>query len=236
MNEPKNRIPVTPDAVTVDGTGEHDREVEVLDESERCPTPNEAADLGSLPHRTAKRGGLRDLIQRAMAAITFAEAGEPATAAEFWRSAEKRRTVLLAIEGDTPAPSTVDYALSVCERLQAKLDVLLVGDDPKRRPNELEGGPMDGRSGTSELQHLVERMKRSPIPIRVTTVSGPVSEELLNYTKRHKEVEFVVIDSAVARSDPSEAKRWARLVDKLSRRIGIPLVTVRQRSSLESCS
>ena len=227
MNEPKDRIPVIPDAVTFNGDREHDGEIEVLDESERCLKPNGDTDLGSPQHQAAKRSGWRDIIQRAMAAITFAEAGEPVTAGEFLRGTEKRKTVLLAIEGDSPDPSTVDYALSVCERLQAKLDVLLVG------PCEPTWDHINGCSDASEL-HIVEKIEGSTTPIRVTAVSGPLSQELLDYTKRHKEVGFVVIDSAMARSDSSEARRWTRLADKLSRRIEIPLVTVRQRAPLES--
>ena len=235
MNKRKNRITAILNAVTFAEAGEHDKAIEFLGESPSSLAASQTTAPDQAPQQTRQCISLRDIIERGLAAITFAEAGETATAEEFMVSTERRKTVLLAIEGDTANPAAVDYALSVCERLQAQLDVLLVGER-KGRAHELAIEHPEACVDASQLQHLAEKVERSSIPIRVTAVSGPVSQELSDYTRQHKEVGFVVMDSAMAHSDPSEAKRWTRLVDKLSQRIGIPLVTVRQRAHAEALS
>ncbi len=235
MSKRKDRITAILNAVTFAEAGEHDKAMEFLGESPSGLAANRTTAPDQALHQTRPCISLRDIIERGLAAITFAEAGETATAEEFLKSSERRKTVLLAIEGDTANPAAVDYALSVCERLQAQLDVLLVGERRGRAHEPAIEHP-DACVDVSRLQHLAEKVERSTIPIRVTAVSGLVSQELPGYTKQHKEVGFVVMDSAMAHSDPSEARRWTRLVDKLSRRIDIPLVTVRQHDPLGALS
>ena len=63
-----------------------------------------------------------------LAAVAFAEVGEFETAQEMLRSTKRLQTVLLVIEGETPDEDTFSYAVRLCQRMEAEIDILQIID------------------------------------------------------------------------------------------------------------
>ncbi|HMK36410.1 MAG TPA: hypothetical protein VK463_15155 [Desulfomonilaceae bacterium] len=171
-----------------------------------------------------KKDTLRQRLQKHMAAIAYAEAGEFETAEELTEPSSRTKTVLLVIEGETPDPAAFNYALKLCKRTNAELDILQViasGDE-----HDYESLSQKMTEGTRNIVAMVKLLEQDDVLFKVTIRLGDVNQKLFNYAKRHKDVGMVVFDSPKAREGSQAYKRWSRLVEEISRQLSIPLVTV----------
>jgi hypothetical protein len=172
-----------------------------------------------------KKPSLRERLQQHMAAIAYAEAGEFQSAEEIVQPAPKSRTVLLVIEGENPDPTAFSYAVNLCKRTSAELDILqVIQISAKGEDYELLSQKMANSS--RRLVDLVRQLEQTAVPFKVTMRLGEPASKLVNYAKRHKEVAMVVLDSPKAREASAKNGAWARWIRDLSRQLSIPLIAV----------
>jgi hypothetical protein len=125
-------------------------------------------------------------------AVTFAEAGEFATAQEF---VEPRRHVLLALNEEQCTARALNCAANLCQRVEAGLDLLLVSGEPK---------PADVPAPLAELE-------AKGIPYRVLRRTGKLGAEVLRHVREHRDVLFVVIDTLASWGAHRSERPWERL-------------------------
>jgi hypothetical protein len=181
--------------------------------------------LNDRPRSKAKKPSLRERLQQHMAAIAYAEAGEFQSAEELIQPVKSRNTVLLVIEGENPDPSAFSYAVNLCKRTNAELDILQVIEISDKGENyELLSQKMANSS--RHLVDLVRHLEQTAVPFKVTMRLGEPASKLLNYAKRHKDVAMVILDSPRAREASAKNDAWARWVKNASRELSIPLIAV----------
>jgi hypothetical protein len=198
--------------------GDYETEEKVMKKSERMNEP-----------RKQKKETLREKLQKHMAAVAYAEAGEFGVAKDLVEPSSKTRTVLLVIEGPTPDPASFDYALNLCKRTKAELDILQVIDSDSEHDYESLSRRM--ADGSRHIVDMVRKLEADDVPFKVTIRIGDANQKLFNYAKRHKDVGVVVFDSPKAKQSSQGNKGWSGLVDEISRRLSIPLVTVVEGTS-----
>jgi hypothetical protein len=183
----------------------------------------------------SKKSGLKNRLMAGLAAMAFAEVGEFETAQEMLRSSKRLQTVLLVIEGETPDQETFNYALKLCQRMKAEIDILQIID---RNDNANDYDLLSRRMslGSTHIVSLLQRLERENVPFKITIRIGDVNQKLFNYAKRHKDVAVVVLDSPKAKADPKRDCGWSGLAESLSRQLSIPLVTVFEKQAMSLSS
>ena len=186
------------------------------------------ADSGS---KDPKKDGLKNRLMARLAAVAFAEVGEFETAQEMLRSSKRLQTVLLVIEGETPDEDTFNYAVRLCQRMEAEIDILQIID---RNDNSNDYDLLSRRMslGSTHIVTLLQRLERENIPFKITIRIGDVNQKLFNYAKRHKDVAVVVLDSPKMKAAPKRDGGWSGLAESLSRQLSIPLVTVFEKQAM----
>ncbi len=188
-------------------------------------------DLAHSDSKESKKSGLKSSLMARLAAVAFAEAGEFETAEELLRSSKRQQTVLLVIEGETPDEGTFNYAIKLCQRIEAEIDILQIID---RNDNSNDYDLLSRRMslGSTHIVNLLQRLERENIPFKITIRIGDVNQKLFNYAKRHKDVAVVVLDSPRAKAAPKSDRGWSGLAESLSRQLSIPLVTVFDKKAM----
>jgi len=120
---------------------------------------------------------LKKKIEDLMSAVSFAEEGEFDTAREFLK--EERR-VLLAVRRGQADRKTFRYALNICKRVAAKLDVLYIS-------------PVEGADPVLE-QGLAD-LREEGIEHRLIRKEGCLKQEIIDYTNSEAGVLFAVTES-----------------------------------------
>lgn len=167
-------------------------------------------------------------LQRHMAAVAYAEAGEFQSARELLEPAGKPPAVLLVVEGAMADPGAFSYALNLCKRTGADLDILHVMDKSSADSEvETAGSIMAGATGIPvTLERMVEE---TGVTFKVTARRGAVDKRVLDYAKRHKNVSMVVLDSPRSRESSVKDKAWVRFLEEMARNLSIPITTVRPK-------
>lgn len=110
-----------------------------------------------------------------MAAASFAEAGEHEFAKEILR---EKRNVLLAITDEKKDMGAFKYAINICKRIGTGLHLLL--------PEKI----MEIAKDT-----LSPELTREGINHKLIKISQCIREEILEYTKKNRDILFVVVES-----------------------------------------
>jgi len=164
--------------------------------------------------------------------------------------------VLLAIDGTTPDKRAFDYAVQLCKRIKAELNVLQVihpkkyGEylaqarrktGPAKRYVEgslmaaafAEAGAHDTANElmTEALRAFREMMPESEkqiVPFRLTMKSGNPGAEIVDYLKEHRDVVLTIYDAGHRkRADNGFAGRFEGITQKIQEALSIPLVVIR---------
>ena len=181
--------------------------------------------------RKPQKEGLLEKLQRHMVAAAYAEAGELESAQEVMSTARSLRTVLLVVEGSVPDPATFTYAVNLCKRTNAQLDILQVIEKSYTNGDYSDLSQLLAE-GSHHIMGLVRKLEESRVNFKVTVKLGDINEKLTNYTKRRKDVSTVVLDSAKARADSSDNGAWARVLENIAHQLSVPLVTVVPRNAV----
>ena len=116
-------------------------------------------------------------FEEIMSAASFAEAGEFDTAR---KELSARHKILLVLTGTVSDMKAASYAVNISERIGAGIEILYI--------NEREG--LD-----SFLETFLGDLKRRGIEHHVTLGKGPIKDEIITFTDKMSDIQFVIIDS-----------------------------------------
>ncbi len=135
MSNPLNTLDRLLMAVTFAEAGETDTAMKMVDDGAAVNRPHSQADrpviLPSPAHGTGNRPTLSERLEKMWAAAAFAEAGEFETARML---VQERRNILLVLHEAEPPPGVLSTALSMMERLEAGVEILLRMGEGQRPP------------------------------------------------------------------------------------------------------
>lgn len=144
-------------------------------------------------------------IEDILTAATFAEAGEFDTAMEMLKSRQK---VLLTLTGKGANEKLFKYAVNICKRINAGLEILSVA------------------ATDILLDQFIERLKHEGIEYHVIKREGGIKDAIIELKKRMREINFVVIDSSVYEDMDAEYNRSDKGIAKVLKGLKCPLVVV----------
>lgn len=120
----------------------------------------------------------REKIEDIMSAVTFAEAGEFDTAKEILKESQR---VLLTLTGREADKKSFKYALNICKRIRAGLEILYV-------------------SKKEEILHVLrefqDELSKEGITYEIIHRSGCIRDAIINHTERRSDIQFVIIESS----------------------------------------
>lgn len=231
MKRAKDKITAMLNAITFAEAGELDTAQELLE------TPPESVEVLESIHSRQEPDAEQDIslfdtVEAHMAAVAFAEAGEFQAAGDFIKAGNKSRAVLLVIEGRDPDEAAFSYAMGLCKRMDAHMDILLVVRKSANPGNE-EISPSLRAAIQGRLAPLVRELELATVPFSLIICRGDMREKLYEFALRHKDIRMVVYDSPKAREDSAVSRGWHRMIETISRRLSIPLVVVSAKQPLE---
>lgn len=141
-----------------------------------------------------------------MSATAFAEAGEPETAREILKGNEK---VLLTLTGMNSDRKSFKYAINICKRIGAGLEVLYTS-----KRDEI----------THMLKEFQEELNKEGIAHKIIQASGCIKEAIIKHTEKRSDIQFVVIESSD--SLDIDCKKDDRWLSKAWEGLKCPLVLV----------
>jgi len=138
------------------------------------------------------------------------------------------------IEGNDPDEAAFSYAMGLCKRMDAHMDILLVVRKSDNGNND-EISTALRESIQARLAPLVRELELSAVPFSLIICRGDMREKLYDFAMRHKDIRMVVYDSPKAREESAVTRGWHRMIETISRRLSIPLVVVSAKQPLEEC-
>ncbi len=141
---------------------------------------------------------LADKFEEIMTSVAFAEAGEVAGAMSILH---ERHKVLLVLTGEETDMKAAKYALNMCRRIGAGIQVLYVTKNEDEMPS---------------LEECLKELKTKGIEYQVLQCKEPMKEEIIRFIEKEKGIQFVVIDSQDLNIDsdgdkPETLKKWEGL-------------------------
>jgi K+-sensing histidine kinase KdpD len=232
MKKPKEEIDSIPNSATSTEGDDHETAGRFLENASKRKVSSEKDRLSANFARRSRGRDLRERFQRFMAAAAFAEAGETGTALEIAYTHEKTTKVLLAIGGSHLNKDAFRYAVNLCRRMDASLDVLQVmRERPADTPEALRASLA---RHSEEIERLLGQVKENRVPVHVSVTVGDVDKEVYSYAKDDREVVAVVFDSPHVHREEPERGKWQRILQDLSRRLAIPLITAESKGPVGS--
>jgi hypothetical protein len=228
MKRAKEKITAMLNAITFAEAGEHETARKYV---EQAQSPHAQENHRAHAVRESETRSIFQKLQDHVTASVFAQAGDFQTAAETLHPSERHRTVLLVIEGKAPDEAAFQYALGACKRTGAQMDILQLIDESADR---LEAARLTrmGAELSERLSSLLLQLKTERIPFRVTVRSGDVRERLYRYATRHTDIVMAVYDPSKPTEQSAGNRGRQRMVERISRRLSIPLVIVSEREPL----
>jgi hypothetical protein len=116
--------------------------------------------------------------------------------------------------------------------MDASLDVLQVmRERPADTPEALRASLA---RHSEEIERLLGQVKENRVPVHVSVTVGDVDKEVYSYAKDDREVVAVVFDSPHVHREEPERGKWQRILQDLSRRLAIPLITAESKGPVGS--
>lgn len=143
-------------------------------------------------------------LEDAMAASAYAEAGEFEAARETLKGGGK---ILLALTGENSDRSSFKYALNICKRIRASLEILCISEYKKDR-----------------LEKFTHELKKEGIDYGITRGDRCIKEEILAYTEKNRETLFVVVESSDGLS--INCRKGDKVIAHSWKKLKCPLVVV----------
>ena len=118
--------------------------------------------------------------------------------------------------------------------MNAELDILLVIEKSDNDSDlQLLGDKMV--RGSQNLVALARMADDMNVPFKLTMRIGEVSEKLVNYTRRHKDVGMIVLDSPRTRTSTQRERTRENFLHRLSQELSVPVTTVLPKPAPAGC-
>jgi len=127
-----------------------------------------------------KRENTRQIMNKfedIMSAAAFAEEGDFDTAKKMLTARHRILLVLTGVETDMKAAS---YALNISERIDAVIEILYI---------------KQGKNADFFLEQYLGELKAKGIEYHLTKGEGAIKDEIIKFTDKMSDIQFVVIDS-----------------------------------------
>ncbi|AFM23436.1 universal stress protein [Desulfomonile tiedjei] len=219
MKRMKKKLEKMLNAITFAEAGEHETALEYFDNEDSAQSAR-APEQESLECKPNE-----DLIDQAethWAAAAFAEAGEFDTALEIVPASTPSKAVLLVLDDPENGSDAFDYAVNLCLRMKASLEVLALIDD---------NGSAD--INAYEIMNL-RCAKQYGISCTVSVLSRNSQTDLVTYVQKHKGIVTIIDSCRHKRKKKSNRPGLLRTLEMIVEKFSIPLVQVSQTSGSKS--
>lgn len=162
------------------------------------------------------------------------------------------KQVLLAIDGDIPTDSVFQYAVGLCRRIQAQLNILQFVkkksftrciSSTKKKVGQLGKLLEDSFAGVAFAEEGVAYMADEFLPdvsdslreliksdhagisLEVIVSSGSPEKELSNYIDDHQDIVLTIFDPS--RDKPIKAGHSRLIIEAIKKKLSVPLVVVK---------
>jgi hypothetical protein len=163
------------------------------------------------------------------------------------------KKILLAIEGATPDRSTFNYAVALCERMRAGLEILQIlspraykkylekvkkgarqaknaFEDAMVAVTFAEAGQHDfveqmERQACDNLDRLIPEQERGGVEYHLTLKPGNPDDEIVRYVCDHRDVVLTIYDTPGAKDQPEcRPDKKSKKIPAIAQKIPTPLV------------
>jgi nucleotide-binding universal stress UspA family protein len=164
--------------------------------------------------------------------------------------------VLLAIDGITPSNKALHYAVELCKRIKADLNVLQIINPQNyikyiqklgKRVNQARKYMEDtlvvatfAEAGEHEMamtlkeqtlknmDQLLTESERDAVHYHLSLKAGPSDKEIVNYVNEHRDIILTIYDVQEGETDDEKVERKTGAVPmRISRQLSTPLVVVK---------
>jgi nucleotide-binding universal stress UspA family protein len=157
--------------------------------------------------------------------------------------------ILLAIDGITPNKKTVHYAVELCKRIKAELNILQIinslhlGERVKRVRRYVEGSMIaatfaeagehemakDLREQTlKKINRLLPESEKEAVHCHLSVRSGSPDKEIINYVNDHRDIVLTIYNTPKEEMGEDDTETKTRDVPRrIRQRLSTPLVVVR---------
>jgi len=150
-----------------------------------------------------RQHSLQDDYERAMMAVSFAEAGAPEQAVEVMRQCGKRK-ILVVSHQDAFTEPVMEYATSLAERLGYELIALNVGAASSEKAasayQEHMQEEFQGRAAAA-VAVLKQKAAAKNIPVTHVVKFGDVSKAVEAINREYRRVELMITDSRTKKEE-----------------------------------
>ena len=163
------------------------------------------------------------------------------------------KKILLAIEGVTPDRSTFNYAVALCKRMRAGLEILQILS-PRTYKNYLakikkgarqaknafedamvavtfaEAGQHDiveqmRVQACDNLDRLIPKRERDGLEYHLTLKPGNPDDEIVRYVRDHRDVVLTIYDASGAKDEPEcRSEKKRNKIPAIAQKLPTPLV------------
>jgi len=141
-----------------------------------------------------------------MSAITFAEAGEHATAREIFKDKD---TILLAVSEEKFDKNVFKYAINMSKRIKTAIDIIYL---------------KISETANTALHEFISEAAKEGIRCNLVLEEGCMKKAILDYTEKKKDVLFVVVGSTPELD--IECKGGGKALSDAWKKLRCPLVVV----------
>ncbi len=214
MKRVKKKLTKMLNAITFAEAGEHETALSYMNDANLTPQ-QELSTASSTEHIDSS--GVINRTENHFSAAAFAEAGEFDSALELVGVPKRPKAVLLIFDGDNDESDALDYAVSLCRRMRATLEVLALTDGTV---------PVDFTKDSRYKKVKAQCAKRHNLACVISELSATTDKDLLEYMRTHKEIAAVIYSSDGARKKINHKSLGARTLERIMEKFSIPLVNV----------
>lgn len=172
----------------------------------------------------ARIANLIKALEDTMTSTAFAEAGEHAAASRIYnQSRSARKKVLLGTDSQELDIHTIGYALKLCQRVEAGLEILHVL--PKDQPDHASSGHAGAYASPRQLQTLLGEIGIEYNPVKAT---ASFQNELIDHVSRRGNILCVVVGADNRRPEKDNPKKTMTSLAKAFGKLNCPLVVYEQ--------